>query len=64
MKTVGTSGLANVLNIVGDHITRIRRVAGDHITHIHTIDHAQLASIDERLKIVHDREMGTLLSSM
>ncbi|KZP26164.1 hypothetical protein FIBSPDRAFT_949634 [Athelia psychrophila] len=46
MNTMGTSRQANVLNI-----------AGDHITHNHTVAHAQLESIDERLKIVHDREM-------
>lgn len=51
ISTTGISGNASVTNIAGDSITHIYNDSKFTIL-------GALTSIEERLKIVHDREMG------
>lgn len=51
ISTTGISGNATVTNIAGDSITHIYNSTG-------TDNCITLATIEERLKIVHDRDMG------
>lgn len=52
ISTQGISGNAHVVNVAGDHITHVNEGLG-------ADTYALLESIEERLKVVQDKDLGT-----